>query len=179
MRVHAEGYVSRRQPSTPTAIAAGPRCVVTATGEILCSFVVQSALGVNDFVTMIARSRDAGLTWDDAQPVWHDRVGHESIFCSISRTASGELFLAGMRWAIDVAGESFWSDATQGMKPNQLIWSRSQDQGSSWSGPLAIPLDGPGSVEAPGTLCVTRAGRWLVCYSPYNTFDPAVTVDRG
>jgi hypothetical protein len=36
-----------------------------------------------------------------------------------------------------------------------------------------------GAAEAPGPLCVTRAGRWLVCYAPYNTFDPAVEVDRN
>jgi hypothetical protein len=177
--VLAEGYVSRREPSTPTGIAAGPRCVVTAAGEVLCSFVVQSALGVNDFATMLTRSLDGGLTWDEARPVWPDRAGRQSIFCSISRASSGELFLTGMRWTIDAPGESFWSDATQGMKQNQLICSRSQDHGVTWSEPGAIPLDGPGSAEAPGTLCVTRTGRWLVCYSPYNTFDPAVTVDRG
>jgi hypothetical protein len=176
--VLAEGYVSRRQASTATAIAAGPRCVVAESGEIACSFVVQSALGVNDFATLIARSRDSGLTWDEARPVWPDRAG-ESIFCSISRAPSGDLFLTGMRWTIDASGESFWSEATQGMKPNQLIWSRSRDHGLSWSEPRAIPLDGPGSAEAPGTMCATRAGRWLVCYSPYNTFDPAVTVDRS
>lgn len=179
LRALAEGYVSRRQAGSATAIAAGPRCVVTGAGEVLCSFVVQSALGVNDFVTMIARSRDGGVTWDDAQPVWPDCARSESIFCSISRAPSGDLFLTGMRWTIDAAGESFWSDATQGMKANQLIWSRSGDHGVSWSEPRAIPLDGPGSAEAPGTLCVTGAGRWLVCYSPYNNFDPAVTVDRS
>ncbi len=177
--VLAEGYVSRREPSSPTAIAAGPRCVVTAAGEIVCSFVVQSALGVNDFATMLVRSRDGGITWDQAIPLWPDRAGYESIFCSISRASSGDLFLTGMRWTIDAAGETFWSDASQGMKANQLIWSRSRDNGATWSEPRAIPLDGPGSAEAPGTLCCTRTGRWLVCYSPYNTFDPAVTVDRG
>jgi len=175
----AEGYISRRQPASPTAIAAGPRCVVTAAGEIICSFVVQSALGVNDFATMLARSPDGGVTWDEARPVWPEREGRESIFCSISRGNSDDLFLTGMRWTVDAAGESFWSDATQGMKPNQLIWSRSRGHAATWSEPRAIPLDGPGSVEAPGTLCCTRAGRWLVCYSPYNTFDPTITVDRG
>jgi hypothetical protein len=84
-----------------------------------------------------------------------------------------------MRWTIGSPGETFWSDATQGMKPNELVWSRSRDQGVSWSEPRAIPLDGEGSVESPGPLCVTRGGGWLACYSPYNTFDPAVVVDRG
>jgi len=45
--------------------------------------------------------------------------------------------------------------------------------------PTPIPMPIPGSAEAPGALCVTRTGRWLGPYSPYNTFDPAVKVDRG
>jgi hypothetical protein len=179
LRTVAEGFVSRRQAGTPTAIAAGPRCVALQSGEIVCSFVVQSALGVNDFATMLARSGDGGISWDEARPVWPGRGGRESIFCSISRAPSGDLYLSGMRWAIEVAGESFWSDATQGMKPNDLVWSRSRDHAVSWSEPRAIPLDGQGSVESPGALCITRAGRWLVCYAPYNTLDPAVPVDRG
>jgi len=36
-----------------------------------------------------------------------------------------------------------------------------------------------GSAEAPGALQVTGKGRWLVCYSPYNTFDPNVKVERN
>jgi hypothetical protein len=37
----------------------------------------------------------------------------------------------------------------------------------------------PGAAEAPGALCVTRAGVWHACYSPYNTFDPAVKPERN
>jgi hypothetical protein len=48
----SEGWVSRRQPNTPTAVAAGPRCAVTNEGEVVCSFMVQSKLGMNDFKPM-------------------------------------------------------------------------------------------------------------------------------
>jgi hypothetical protein len=37
----------------------------------------------------------------------------------------------------------------------------------------------PGAAEAPGAMCVTVRGRWLVCYAPYNTFDPSVRVERN
>ena len=112
-------------------------------------------------------------------PVWPDRAGRESIFCSISRAPSGDLFLTGMRWTIDAAGESFWSDATQGMKPNQLIWSRSRT--TAFPGASRARFRSMGRVRRKlRALCASLAhGRWLVCYSPYNTFDPAVTVDRG
>ena len=43
--------------------------------------------------------------------------------------------------------------------------------------PISMPI--PGSAEAPAPLCVTRSGRWLACYSPYNTFDPGLVVDHN
>jgi hypothetical protein len=36
----------------------------------------------------------------------------------------------------------------------------------------------PGAGEAPASLCISRSGRWLGCYSPYHTFDPSLEVDR-
>jgi hypothetical protein len=175
----AEGFVSRREPGSPTAVAAGSRCAVTNNGDVLCTFMVQSKLGVNDFVPVQAVSRDYGVTWEEARPIWPHLQSSQSIFCSISLAAGGDLFLYGIRFRIDTPGESFWSDATQGMKQNDLVWARSGDQGQSWSEPARILMPIPGAAEAPGPLCVTRTGRWLVCYAPYNTFDPAVAVDRN
>ncbi len=53
----SEGWVTQRQPGTPTAIAAGPRCAVTNEGDVVCTFMVQSKLGINDFKAMLARSK--------------------------------------------------------------------------------------------------------------------------
>jgi hypothetical protein len=36
-----------------------------------------------------------------------------------------------------------------------------------------------GSAEAPGTMCILNSGRWIAPYSPYNTFDPNLKVDRN
>ena len=52
----SEGWVTQRQPGTPTAIAAGPRCAITKDGDVVCSFMVQSKLGIKDFKPMLARS---------------------------------------------------------------------------------------------------------------------------
>jgi hypothetical protein len=174
-----KGWISRREPTGPASAAAGPRCAVLDNGGVLCTFMVQSALGVNDFVTMRSVSHDGGLTWDEARPVWPHLAGRYSIFGSVSRAPSGDLFLYGIRFPIDQTGESFWSDATQGMKQNDLFWSRSRDVGESWTDPAVIPMPIAGSAEAPGPLTVTHTGRWLVCYAPYNTFDPSVAVDRN
>lgn len=174
-----EGYVSKREPGSATAVAAGPRSVVTSGGHLLCSFLVQSKLGVNDFLPVLSRSHDGGVTWEEAQPVWPHLAERWSIFCSISRAPDGELFLYGIRIPIDRPGESFWSEATQGIKANELIWARSDDEGRSWTEPREIPMPIAGSAEAPGAMCVTRSGRWLACYAPYHTFDPQVRVDRN
>ncbi len=173
-----EGFVSRRDPASVTAVAAGPRCALGPDGEILCTFMVQSRLAVNDFVPLLARSRDAGMTWEEPQPIWPELRDRYSLFCSISRARSGELFLYGIRIPIDTPGESFWSEATQGLKQNELFWSSSPD-GLRWTEPCPIPMPIAGSAEAPGPMSITSAGRWVVCYAPYPNFDPAVSVDRG
>ena len=88
------------------------------------------------------------------------------------------LFLYGISIPIDEPGESFWSDATQGIKQNELVWARSTNEGRTWTDPQSIPRELPGSVEAPGPLCVTAAGRWIGCYAPYPTFAPIPELDR-
>ena len=178
LEVVDEGFVSRREPGTSTAVAAGPRPAVTERGVVLCSFMVQPALGVNDFGTMLAASVDFGHTWSDARPIWPGRRGRESIFCSLSRAPDGALFLFGTTTPIDRPGETFWSEETQGLKANRLVWATSTDDGT-WSHPAEIPMGGPEAAEAAGPMCVTRSGRWLACYCPYPTFDPTQAVDRS
>src|SRR5215475_11371281 len=112
----AEGFVYR------VPVSCGPRCLVTPTGDVLCAFMAQSKLGINDFVAMLARSTDGGLTWSEPAPLFAREITDRySIFCSIGPG----LFLYGIRTPIDVPGESFWSEATQGLKQNELFWSRS------------------------------------------------------
>lgn len=171
------GFVAHAEP--PAQIAVGPRVAVTDAGDVVCSYMVQPGLGVNGFVPMLARSADGGRTWSAGQPIFPHLENKVSIFCGVSRSPAGELFLYGTLTRIDEPGESFWSDATQGLKDNDLFWSRSTDGGRTWSEPAVIPMPIPGAAEAPGALCVTRAGRWLAVYSPYNTFDPSVVVDRN
>jgi len=37
----------------------------------------------------------------------------------------------------------------------------------------------PGSAENPGAPAVLKDDTWVCCYSPYNTFDPGIKVDRS
>ena len=160
------GFVNRRELGAVKPVAGGPRCVVLPDGQILCTFVVTSALGVNDFVPVIVRSSDSGATWSAPDAIFPHLAEKASLVCAIGPGQAGELFLFGIRIPIDRAGESFWSDLTQGMKQDTLFWSRSTDAGKTWSEPADIPMDGAGSAEAPCALTVTDAGRWIAAYSP-------------
>lgn len=178
--VLGEGFVTRR-PAGPGlgAIAAGPRTILRPGGDLLCSCVLSSGLGVNDFTPVLFRSTDYGWTWTEQGLVWPHLRQRWSMFASLSRNAGGQLFFFGSRTPIDRSGEPFWSDATQGLKQNELIWATSTDLGQTWSEPTPIPMPIPGAAEAPAPLCSTRHGRWLAPYSPYNTFDPALAVERN
>lgn len=175
----SEGFVNRREPDSPTAVAAGSRCVLTDDGDLVCSYMVQSKLGINDFVPTLSRSSDLGQTWAEQGPIWPHLKDRASDFVSISRSASGDLYSYGIETPIDQPGETFWNDATQGMKQNHLVWARSADGGRSWGELSSIPLPTAGSAEAPGPMTVLRSGRWVACYAPYNNFDSQVEVDRG
>jgi hypothetical protein len=172
-----EGFISSSQKRDE--IAVGSRCAVTREGDVVCTFMVQSALACNDFCPVLMRSKDFGKTWSHEGPLWPHLQGKQSLFGSVSRSPAGELFFYGSQTRIDSPGESCWSDATQGLKQNQLVRSQSSDGGHTWTQPAVIPMPIPGSAEAPGAMCVTRSGAWLCCYSPYNTFDPAMIVDRN
>jgi hypothetical protein len=174
-----EGFITRRGAAQgPGAVAVGPRTVLLPGGDVLCSCMLTAGLGTNDFVPVLYRSSDLGTTWTEQGTVWPHLRSAWSIFASLSRDAAGRLFLFGSRTPIDTPGEPFWSEATQGLKENELVWASSPD-GRTWTDPRPIPPAFPGAAEAPGPLCVTRGGRWLGPYSPYNTFDPAVRVVRN
>ncbi|NUQ64817.1 MAG: exo-alpha-sialidase [Pirellulales bacterium] len=180
MEILDAGFVAQVSASERSdSIAIGSRVVVLPNGELLCSFMRSAKTATNDFTPVLHRSCDLGRTWTDEGPVWPHLRDRWSLFVSISRDAAGRLFLYGARSAIDVPGESNWSDATQGLKANELIWSRATDLGRTWEEPAVIPMPIAGSAETPGPLLVTRSGRWLAPYSPYNTFDPQLTVDRS
>ncbi len=179
IEILGQSEVTQRTEGTPTALAIGSRLAVLSEKEVVCSMMLQASTGLNDFKPAISRSLDGGITWGPAELIWPQLADELSIFVSISRGADGELLLFGAKAPIDEPGEACWSDASSGLKQNQLVWSRSGDGGRTWSDLAEIPMPIAGSVEAAGPICVTREGRMLACFSPYNTFDPAVKVDRN
>ena len=175
----SEGYIVRRDKGHPRPQAGCPRWVVTDAGVLLCSFVTSAGLGVNDFLPVIATSCDNGDTWSELQPIWPELRGRYAILANISRSGDDDLFLFGSRTPIDTPGETNWSDETSGLKANELIWSRSTDDGASWASPAVIPMPFPCAAEAPGPMLITAHGRWIAPYAPYNTFGPDLRVERN
>src|SRR6478672_8020005 len=110
-----DGFVDRRRPSDPRPLAAGPRFARVG-GELLCSYVVQSRLGVNDFLPVLARSRDRGRTWSPGLPIWPHHADAFSIFGAIGPApVDGRLLYLGSRYVIDHPGEPNWSEETSGL----------------------------------------------------------------
>src|SRR5262245_1571720 len=102
-------------------------------GDLVCTYMVGSALGINDFFPTLSRSKDGGETWQEQGPLWPLLKGSHSIFASVSRAPSGKLFVYGMSTPISHPGETFWCNATQGLKENRLYWASSDDHGNTWT----------------------------------------------
>ena len=173
-----EGFVTTQPSSGSTAAVCGPRVALARNGSIVCNYQTQTALGLNDFKPTVSRSLDDGRTWRYQGLMWPHLAMKYSIFGSVSRGLDGELLFFGNRTPIDEPGESFWSDVTQGIKQNELVWSVSRDDGRVWAEPEPFPMPIPGAAESPGAMCATRDGGWICCYAPYNSFDTKVIVDR-
>jgi len=156
----------------PTAV--GARLANLGSGRLICTFMLQSVLGVNDFLPVCCYSEDEGETWSEPKPLWPDLAERYSIFASISRQPDkkGRLMMFGVRTPIDTPGETFWKSESHAMKQNELIYALSDDGGESWQAPQPIPMPVAGAAEAPGAMCVTRDGHWLASYSPCNSFAP-------
>ncbi len=104
-RIIDSGFVFEARENTEYAVACGPRCVATS-DAIICSFMVQSGLGINDFKPVIAHSSD-GKHWCDLTFPWKSLSSRYSIFGSISLAPEGKLFFFGTRTKIENKGEPF------------------------------------------------------------------------
>ena len=171
------GILAEQRLDAEAPVSVGSRCVLTDAGELVCCYMRQSALGINDFTPTISRSADGSATWTESGPVWPEHAGKLSIFCSISRGPGPDLFLFGKYWQIDVPGERFVGDDPMSIKPNRLCWSRSGDDGRTWDGLHSMAVPQPCAAEAPGPMLVTRSGRWLGPYSPNPVIDQKEPAD--
>ena len=155
----------------------GPRTAVLSDGRLLCTFMVNSRGGANDFTPMTSRSED-GINWSEARELWPGRKGRCSDFVSVRRGGDGLLYLAGKSWEIAGPGESFWCDAEGAMKENRLIWSVSPD-GQCFPEPTEVPLPYPGAAENPGGMFAGADGVLRMVYSPYPVISAPGAADTN
>ena len=169
----AEGDVFATKDSCATS---GPRCAVLDDGRILCTFMINSKGGANDFVTMAAYG-SADLSFGEAKPVWPHLIGKKSLFGSVRKGDDGKYSIAGQVFPIAYEGEDFWSDEALGMKENHVFYSLSDD-GLNFPEPIEVDLPFYASAEQPGGLLRDSDGALTMIYSPYPTIEKREPVDN-
>ena len=150
-------------------MTSGPRVAVLPDGRLICTFMLNSESGANDFVPMAAWSDD-GERWSEAREIYPDLVGKKSVFISARNTLDGRVSLGGKAWDIAAPGEHFWSDEAGGMKENRLVYAISDD-GVSFPALTEIGVPVYASAENPGGAFVDADGTVNVIYSPYPTIE--------
>lgn len=153
----------------------GPRCAVLPDGRIVCTFMINSKSGANDFVPMITYA-DKNLNFGKSVAIWPQIIGKESVFGSVRKGEDGKYYIAGKIFHIEYKGEAFWSDEAMGMKENELFFSVS-DNGENFSKPQTIKLPYYASAEQPGGMYVDKGGELYIVYSPYPTIKKKQPVD--
>lgn len=150
-------------------MTSGPRVAILPDGDLICTFMLNSESGANDFVPMAAWSKD-GESWSDARELYPDLVGKKSVFVSARNTLDGRICLGGKAWEIASPGEHFWSDEAGGMKENRLVCAISDD-GRSFPALCEIDVPFYAAAENPGGAFVDRDGTVNIIYSPYPTIE--------
>ena len=160
-----------------TSCTSGPRTAMLADGSLVCTFMINSKGGANDFVPMMAHSKD-GINWTEAKPVWPELQGKKSAFVSVRGAGEGKVCLAGKAWNIAYPGEAFWSDEAAGMKENKLVFSISED-GYKFPLPTEVEVPFYGSAEQPGGMLAEDGGKLTMIYSPYPTIEKKEPADHN
>ena len=156
-------------------MTSGPRVAVLPDGTLACSFMLNTKSGANDFVPMIAYSKD-GETWSEAKEIYPELTGKMSTFISVRNTHDGRIVLGGKQWKIDGEGEAFWSDEACGMKENHLVFAISGD-GKEFPELTQVKVPFYASAENPGGAMVDKDGTVNIIYSPYPTIAKKEEVD--
>jgi len=161
--------------TTDDCATSGPRTARLPDGRFICTFMINSKGGANDFVPMVSYSDD-GINWDESRPVWPELKGEKSFFASVRPTHDGRVSIAGQIFDIAYPGEDFWSDEAGGMKENRVAFSVSDD-GYSFPLPTEIDLPYYASAEQAGGMLVEADGTMTMIYSPYPTIEKRSEVD--
>lgn len=151
--------------------SSGSRTAVLPDGKLICSFMSNSASGVNNFIPWVCYSEDNGESWSEPVCLWKDYVvGKHSVFGSVRNTLDGRICYCGSSTPIAYDGQKFWSNKIGGMLENKLVFSISND---GYNFPEFTEVDLPyyGAAELPGGMLVDKDGTIMILYSPYRTIE--------
>ena len=163
--------------TTVDCATSGPRAAVLPDGRVVCTFMINSYSGSNDFVPMIAVA-DENLNFGEAEKLWPALEDKWSLFGSVRRGGDGRYSFSGQVFPIAQKGEAFWSDEALGMKENYVFYSLSDD-GVNFPEPKMLDLPYYASAEQPGGLLVDADGKMTMIYAPYPTIEKREPVDNG
>jgi hypothetical protein len=152
------------KPHVKSIHAYFPSVVVMPNGEMVAVYARGEALEATNVHTYLARSSDAGQTWEHEGricPDSGDRLTTE--FGRLSVTAEGELLAVLVRAdRTDHPEEGLANPANLGFVPTEVLIVRSSDAGRTWSAPARVepPLEGP-SFELCCPVVILADGRWV------------------
>jgi BNR repeat-like domain len=158
-----EGHVYRNpKPHLRSVVAYHPSLVLFGESEFVATFDLGQAVEALDYHTVVARSVDAGNTWNLEDPLILNPLPSTTHTIRTTRLVDGSLLgLGALHHRIDPE-EGLVNRATFGFVPTDLFLVRSSDAGCSWSAPSTIvaPLVGP-SWEICHPVVELSCGRWL------------------
>ncbi len=141
-----------------------PSVVALPNDELLTVYVLGEAFEAANLHVHVARSHDAGQTWQDEGrlcPETPDRT--TSDFARVVATSDGQVIANVLRSDRgEHLDEGLSNPANMGFVPSELLITRSTDRGHTWSDPAVInpPLEGC-EFEMCSPITILRDGRWL------------------
>lgn len=163
---------SNPKPYLRSIVAYHPSLTIITDSEFLATFDLGQAVEAFDYHTVVARSRDAGETWQVEQPLLKEIPPHTTHTIRTSLLRDGLMVGFGSLHHRDNADEGLINRETFGFAPVDLFLVRSTDLGRSWSKPEFIqpPLVGP-SWETCHHLFELADGRWLVPLATWRAWN--------
>ncbi len=176
MQIQETGLIYRNpKPHVHSRQAYFPSVVDLGGGELLCAMVVGEAFESADCRAFLARSRDAGRTWElEGRMLPEASGGPFSEACRLTRCADGEIVAVVFRHDRHREEEGLANPETLGFVETALSLWRSGDGGHTWHGgePIAPPLVGP-EFECCAPIVTASEGIWLLPTSTWRAWDGA------